>query len=165
MALCLHERGDQPCQSRNRDLFLTGSPWQGRAGTGSWTHLFCAAKSKLPRASVPPYQFCPSSSCSLSVLMPSCPNLSMSLPKYFICLRACYPCQYHPSCLLQKAKPAQPTKNNLCFKHAHTSAELTGKTLRKAENNEREEHILCFANGHYYQLLQYPVCIPILQIY
>lgn len=141
-----------PALSEQEQRFQSSQAVLGRAGLAQGAEHICSvlAKPKLARGSVPPYQFCPSSSRSLSVLMPSCLNLSMSLPKYFICFRACCSWQYHPSRLLQNTKLAQPPKTNLCFKHGHTSAEFTGKTLRKAENNECEEHILCSACGHYY---------------
>lgn len=115
MALCLHERGDQPCLSRNRDFSphrrpSAGQGWHRELNTSV---LSCQSRSHLGVLCLL-YQFCPSSPRSLSVLMPSYLNLSMSLPKYFICFRGWYFWKYHPACLLQK--PTQPTRNNLKFK-------------------------------------------------
>lgn len=86
--LCVSTRGVSSLVGAESEISVpTGSPWQ--AGLAQRAEL-CSVlpKSKLPRGSVPPQQFCPSPSSSLSVLMPSCFNLSMPLPKDFLCFRA-----------------------------------------------------------------------------
>lgn len=108
--LCVSTRGvTSLVRAETETSGLTGSPWQG------WhrdlnTSVLCWQSQSHPGVLCLLYQFCPSSPRSLSVLMPSCLNLSMSLPKSFICFRAWYfwNCHPLPACCKKPNQPNQP---------------------------------------------------------